>query len=55
MRDIRLFDFQTDTLTLVSVSSNLNSIADGPSDWPAISGDGRFVIYRTLASVLLPK
>ena len=51
--DIYLCDLFTGTLTLVTVNSNLNASANGPSDSPAISGDGRFVVYRSSATDLV--
>lgn len=48
--DIYLCDLLTDTLTLVSLNSALTGSANARSDWPAVSGDGRFVIYRSFAT-----
>jgi Tol biopolymer transport system component len=47
--DVYLYDLQNAQFTLVSVNSNHTGSANGPSDWPAVSGDGRFVIYRSFA------
>jgi Tol biopolymer transport system component len=50
--DVFLKDRQTGALTLVS--HNLNgSPADGWSDWPAISADGRYVTFTSLATNLV--
>jgi hypothetical protein len=48
--DVFLYDLLGSTLTLVSLNSNLVNSANGPSDSPVISGDGRFVLYRSFAS-----
>jgi Tol biopolymer transport system component len=48
--DVYLYDLLGSTLTLVSVDSNLLASANGPSDSPTISGDGRFVAYRSFAT-----
>jgi Tol biopolymer transport system component len=48
--DVYLYDLQNTQFTLISVNSNHTGSANGPSDWPAVSGDGRFVIYRSFAS-----
>jgi len=52
LADIYLYDFQTSSNRLVSWA--LNSSANGPSDSPDISGDGRFVAYRSAATNLIP-
>jgi Tol biopolymer transport system component len=48
--DVYLCDLQSWALTLVSVDAAHTNSANGPSDWPAISGDGRFVVYRSFAT-----
>jgi WD40-like Beta Propeller Repeat len=48
--DVYLYDVQTGTLTLVSVNSAGTASANGESDWPVISANGRFVVYRTYAT-----
>lgn len=48
--DVYLCDLDSSSLTLVSIDSNLTAAANGPADLPAISGDGRFVVYRSLAT-----
>ncbi len=52
--DVYLYDFQTGTNFLVSRSCNSPSAANGPSDSPTISSDGRFVAYRSFAGDLVP-
>jgi hypothetical protein len=51
--DVFLCDLQTGTLTLISVNSNRTASASGSSDSPAISGDARFVVFRSLAGDVL--
>jgi Tol biopolymer transport system component len=50
---IYLYDFQAGTNFLVSTSFNSTDAANGPSDSPAISVDGRFVAYRSMATNIL--
>jgi Tol biopolymer transport system component len=50
--DIYVRDLATGVNELVSVSSS-GAIANGGSGWPAISGDGRFVAFESLASNLV--
>jgi len=54
LSDIYLYDFQTGSNTLVSQPFNAFSSANGNSDSPDISPDGRFVAYRSAASNLVP-
>jgi Tol biopolymer transport system component len=51
--DVFLYDLQTGTLTLISVNSDATASANAASDHPAISGDGRFVTYRSFATNIL--
>ncbi len=51
--DVYLYNVLTASNTLVSQSYNSNSAAKGPSDSPAISADGRFVVYRSSATNLV--
>ena len=50
---IFVFDIPTATLTQISMPIG-GGTADGPSRSPAISGDGRWVVFRTDASNLVP-
>jgi hypothetical protein len=52
--DVFLYDLTTGTLTLVSVNAAGTGSANGASDWPAISGNGRFVAFRSFATDLVP-
>jgi Tol biopolymer transport system component len=52
-RDIFLRDLVAGTLTLVSASTN-GTPGNGPSSEPAISGDGRYVAFTSLATDLVP-
>ena len=52
--DIFLYDFQSGTNQLVSRSYMSSSLADGSSDSPDLSADGRFVAFRSFASNLVP-
>lgn len=51
--DIFVRDRQTGLTELVSLS-NTGILADGGSGYPAISADGRFVVFRSGASNLVP-
>jgi len=51
--DVYLHDFQTHGNVLISQSCRRPGAANGPSDSPAISADGRFVAFRSLASDLV--
>lgn len=48
--DVYLQDLQFGTNVLVSHAYNSPSPANGPSDSPVLSADGRFVAYRSFAS-----
>jgi len=51
VNDVYLCDVENGgARTLVSWNSNLNASANGPSETPALSGDGRLVVYRSFAS-----
>lgn len=51
-RDVFLHDFGTGTT--VRVSESLGGVeGDGESTWPAISGDGRIVVFQTAATNLV--
>jgi Tol biopolymer transport system component len=47
--DVLLYDAATDNLTLVSVNRDGTASAEGVSDSPALSADGRFVAFRSQA------
>ncbi|MGA2243122.1 MAG: hypothetical protein ABSH11_13940 [Verrucomicrobiota bacterium] len=52
--DVYLKDLQTGTLTLVSVDQSGTTSAAGASDSPVVSADGRFVVFRSFATNILP-
>lgn len=52
--DVYLHDFQTGSNLLVSQNFNSTGAANGASDMPAISPNGRFVAYRSVASDIVP-
>ena len=52
--DVYLYDFQTLSNVLVSRSWNVGGAANGPSDSPVLSANGRFVAYRSEATDLVP-
>jgi Tol biopolymer transport system component len=52
--DVYLYDCQAGSNVLVSQAFNAPAPANGDSDSPAISPDGRFVAYRSAASNLVP-
>jgi Tol biopolymer transport system component len=54
VNDVYLYDLLTGQYTLVSFNAGLTGSANGPSDSPAVSGDGRFVAYRSYASDIVP-
>jgi Tol biopolymer transport system component len=54
LSDIYLYDCQTGSNVLVSQAFDAPASANGDSDSPAISPDGRFVAYRSAASNLIP-
>ena len=54
LSDVYLYDCQTGSNVLVSQAFNPPASANGASDSPAISPDGRFVAYRSAASNLVP-
>lgn len=51
--NIYLYDFQAGTSILISQNPNTLQPANGASDSPAISPDGRFVAYRSAATDLV--
>src|SRR5262249_9801971 len=48
--DIYLCNLSHNQITLVSINQAHTGSANGASDSPCISGDGRFVIYRSFAT-----
>jgi Tol biopolymer transport system component len=52
-RDVFVRDLRTNTLTRVSVASD-GTQADGPSDEPSLSSDGRYVAFSSAATNLAP-
>jgi Tol biopolymer transport system component len=54
LNDVYLYDCLTSSNTLVSQPYNARASANGDSDSPVISPDGRFVAYRSAASNLVP-
>jgi len=52
--DVYLYDCQTGASTWVSQAFNAGGSADGNSDSPAVSPDGRFIAYRSAADNLVP-
>src|SRR5690242_10023935 len=53
-RDVFVYDRQTRQTTRVSVAGD-GSQANGDSFAPAISGDGRYVVFSSAASNLVPR
>jgi Tol biopolymer transport system component len=51
---VYVYDFQTLTSQLVSMSFNSSSGGNGNSYSPVISADGRFIAYRSAASNIVP-
>ena len=54
LSDVYLYDFQSDANILVSRSISTGEAADGKSDSPDVSPDGRFVAYRSTAADIVP-
>ena len=52
-RDVFLHDLETGSTILVSRSGREDRSANGASDQPGISEDGRFVVYRSFANDLV--
>lgn len=52
--NVYLFNVTNNTLQLISVNQTGTSSGNGPSDSPALSGDGRFVVYRSSATDIVP-
>jgi hypothetical protein len=54
VNDIYRYDFQSKANVLISQSGLTGAAGNGASDWPTISGNGRFVAYRSVATDLVP-
>lgn len=52
-QNVYLYDFQAGTNLLISQNPNTLQPANGTSDSPAISADGRFIAYRSAATNLV--
>jgi Tol biopolymer transport system component len=52
--DVYLYDFQTESNSLISLSYS-GGAANGPSDCPDISSNGRFIAYRSAATNIVPE
>jgi hypothetical protein len=52
-QNVYLYDFQVGTNLLISQNPNTLQPANGTSDSPAISADGRFIAYRSAATDLV--
>jgi hypothetical protein len=52
--DVYLYDLAGRALTLLSMKAGFTSSGNGPSDSPAVSGDGRFVAFRSFATDIVP-
>ncbi len=48
-----LYDTLDDSINLVGINYAHTGPANGPSDMPAVGGDGRFVMYRSFATDLV--
>jgi hypothetical protein len=52
--DVYLYDLSSRTLTLISMNASRTNSGNGPSDFPALSGDGHFVAFRSFATDIIP-
>jgi Tol biopolymer transport system component len=52
--DVYLCDLQTGMVNLISAKSDWTASGNGISDSPSISGDGRFIVFRSFATNILP-
>lgn len=52
--DIFLFDVTNGTVRQISMNQSSTASGNAASDQPALSADGRFVIYRTFATDIVP-
>lgn len=53
-RQVYVRDFANDTTNLVSVSLDGVTLGNGSSYQPVISGDGRYVVFKSVATNLVP-
>lgn len=53
--DVYLLDLQTGMTSLITANAGRTASANGISDWPSISGDARFIVFRSLATDVLPE
>jgi Tol biopolymer transport system component len=53
VNDVYLYDLVSKSFTLLSMGNDGVAGANGPSDWPSFSHDGRCVVYRSFASNIL--
>lgn len=51
---VYIYDSLTQSNLLLSTAFGTATASNGHSDWPDISADGRFIVYRSLATNLLP-
>jgi Tol biopolymer transport system component len=51
---VYLEDFASNTTTLISVNVGGTGAANAASDWPCISSDGRWMVFRSWATDLVP-
>ena len=51
--DVYLADLLVGTNILVSVNSSLTGSGNAASDWPAVSWDGRYVVFRSFSTNLV--
>ncbi|HLP76151.1 MAG TPA: hypothetical protein VK327_04470, partial [Candidatus Paceibacterota bacterium] len=54
LKDVYLCDLKTGALSLVSSSADGSTSGSASSDLPVFSADGRFVVYRSFATNILP-
>jgi Tol biopolymer transport system component len=54
LKDVYLYDLLGGMLTLVSFNGTNLFSGNGPSDSPVLSADGRFLVYRSFATDIVP-
>lgn len=52
--DVYLFDLNTLTPILVNANYTSTDAANGPSDYPVMGGNGRFIVFRSYATDIVP-